>query len=644
MQLTYPDGSVREFPSGTTGIEVASSIGRSLGRAALAVSVEGAEYDLGRPLPDAGGAFTVITADSDAGRTIIRHSSAHVLAQAVLELFPGSTFGIGPPITDGFYYDFQVEEAFTPEDVERIEARMHRIIAEDQPFIREEMTREAALELFADHEFKVELINTVDPSQMDAQGDLVSAYRNTDVFIDLCRGPHVPTTKRIKAMKLTRTSGAYWRGDEQNPQLQRVYGTAWESKTAMADYLHRLEEAIRRDHRKLGPELDLFSFPAELGSGLAVWHPKGGLMRKIMEDHSRKLHEEFGFDFVVSPHLAKADLWETSGHLGYYEENMYPGMEMEGGQEYRVKPMNCPLHVMIYRSKTRSYRDLPVRLSELGAVYRNERSGVLHGLLRIRGFTQDDSHTFCRRDQLADELAMHLEFVLRWLRDFGFTEFEADLSTRPEKWVGDQALWDLSTEALRQSLVDAGVPFEVAEGEGAFYGPKIDVHVTDAIGRRWQVSTIQVDMSLPDRFGIEYDSAENVRERPVMIHAAKAGSFERFFGVLVEHYAGAFPMWLAPVQATVVTVADRHTEYAESVAAQLREHGLRVEVDASSGKLGEKVRKAITTKSGSLLVVGDSDVDALTAGFRLRGVDEERGVPVSKIIDTLEAAARKPGE
>jgi len=357
MQLTYPDGSVREFPSGTTGIEVASSIGRSLGKAALAVSVEGAEYDLGRPLPDAGGAFAVITADSDAGRTIIRHSSAHVLAQAVLELFPGSTFGIGPPITDGFYYDFQVEEAFTPEDVERIEARMDEIIAEDQPFIREEMTREAALELFADHEFKVELINSVDPTQMDAQGDLVSAYRNTDLFIDLCRGPHVPSTKRIKAMKLTRTSGAYWRGDEQNPQLQRVYGTAWESKTAMADYLHRLEEAIRRDHRKLGPELDLFSFPAELGSGLAVWHPKGGLMRKIMEDHSRKLHEEFGFDFVVSPHLAKADLWETSGHLGYYEENMYPGMEMEGGQEYRVKPMNCPLHVIIYRSKTRSYRD-----------------------------------------------------------------------------------------------------------------------------------------------------------------------------------------------------------------------------------------------------------------------------------------------
>ncbi len=644
MQLTYPDGSLHDFPKGTTGLDVATAIGRSLGKAALAVTIDGVELDLTRPLPEQGGDFAVITADSDAGRNIIRHSATHVMAQAVLGMFPGSTFGIGPFIEDGFYYDFQIDGTFAPEDLERIEERMHEIIAEDQLFVREEMSRAVAVELFADHEFKVELINTVDPTQMDAEGDLVSAYRNTEQFIDLCRGPHVPSTKRIKAVKLMRTSGAYWRGKEENPQLQRIYGTAWESKKAMDEYLHRLEEAGKRDHRKLGPELDLFSFPSDLGPGLAVWHAKGGLVRKLIEDHSRSLHQKYGFDFVVSPHLAKADLWETSGHLDFYAENMYPGMEMDAGQEYRVKPMNCPFHVLIYKSKTRSYRDLPIRLSELGGVYRNERSGVLHGLLRARGFTQDDSHTFCRQDQLGVELGMHLEFVLEWLRDFGFTEFEADLSTQPEKWVGDQELWNLSTAALRDSLEGAEIPFVVAEGEGAFYGPKIDVHVKDAIGRRWQVSTIQVDMSLPERFDTEYDSAENMRERPVMIHCAKAGSIERFFGVLVEHFAGAFPMWLAPVQSTIVPVADRHGDYADEVAAELRSHGLRIEVDHSSGKLGEKVRRAITSKSGSLLVVGDDDVANHTAGFRLRGEKEERGIALDAIVGTLQLAAKGPGE
>ncbi|MEX1287741.1 MAG: threonine--tRNA ligase, partial [Acidimicrobiia bacterium] len=543
MQLTYPDGSVHEFPTGTTGREVAESIGRRLAKAAVAVKVDGTPRDLDRELPEEGGRFEVVTADSNDGRHILRHSAAHVLAQAVLELFPEATFAIGPPIEDGFYYDFANPEPFTPEDLEAIEAKMDEIIAEDQPFVREEMSVADALEVFARHPFKCEIIESVDPSEV-AGGEVVSAYRNTAAFTDLCRGPHVPSTGRLRAVRLLRTAGAYWRGDEHNPQLQRIYGTAWESPSALEDYLHRLEQAEARDHRRLGPELDLFSFPRELGPGLAVWHPKGGQARRLIEDHSRDLHQRFGFEFVFSPHLAKADLWRTSGHLDFYAENMYPGMELDSDEEYRVKPMNCPFHVLVYQGSTRSYRDLPIRLAELGAVYRYERSGVIHGLLRARGFTQDDSHTFATPEQLPDELAMHLEFVLTWLRDFGFTEFEADLSTRPEKYVGEVERWEAAEQALAAALDRAGLAYEVAEGEGAFYGPKIDVHVKDAIGRRWQMSTIQVDFNLPERFGLEYTTTDNERARPYMIHAAKAGSMERFFGVLVEHYAGAFPMWL----------------------------------------------------------------------------------------------------
>ncbi len=634
MQLTYPDGSIHEFPQGTTGLDVAASIGSRLAKAAVAVSVDGAEWDLGRPLPEGGGEFAVITAASEEGRHVMRHSAAHVLAQAVLELFPEATFAIGPPITDGFYYDFWNPEPFTEEDLERIEAKMHDIIAADQPFVREEMSAEDALEIFARHRFKCEIIESVDASEVEG-GDVVSAYRNTEVFTDLCRGPHVPSTGRLEAVKLLRTSGAYWRGDENNPQLHRIYGTAWESKKELDAYLHRLEEAEKRDHRRLGPELDLFSFPRDLGPGLAVWHPKGGLMRKLIEDHSRRMHERYGFDFVVSPHVAKAELWRTSGHLDFYAENMYPGMELDSEEEYRVKPMNCPGHVLIYKSSGRSYRDLPLRLSELGAVYRYERSGVVHGLLRARGFTQDDSHTFATPEQLADELVMHIDFVLQWLRDFGFEEFEADLSTRPEKYVGEVPRWEQAEADLAAALDHAGIPYKIAEGEGAFYGPKIDVHIKDAIGRRWQMSTIQVDFNLPERFGVEYTTSENTKARPFMVHSAKAGSLERFFGVLTEHYAGAFPMWLAPVQAAVITVADRHEDYAYEVAGQLKAAGIRAEVDAGSGKLGEKIRKAIMSKTPSILVVGDNDVEAGTAGFRLRGEDEKRGTPIGDIVETL---------
>ncbi|MBK5267346.1 MAG: threonine--tRNA ligase [Acidimicrobiia bacterium] len=639
IQLIYPDGSSHSFEDGTTGMDVAQSIGARLAQAAVAVSVDGIEYVLSRPIPS--GNLAVITEATEAGRHIIRHSAAHIMAQAVLSLFPDSTFAIGPAIENGFYYDFEIGRGFTPEDVELIERKMAEIVAADQPFERFELTAADALEVFKDHKFKVEIVNTVDASEVDGSSNVISAYRN-DAFVDLCRGPHLPSTGRLKAFKLTRTAGAYWRGDENNPQLARIYGTAWESKKALEEHLHRMEEAELRDHRKLGPELDLFSSPPELGSGLVLWHPKGGMVRKIIEDHSRLLHERFGFDFVYSPHLAKADLWETSGHLGYYAENMYPGIEMDGGQEYRVKPMSCPMHVLIYRSRGHSYRELPIRLSEIAAVYRNERSGVIHGMMRARGFTQDDSHTFCRRDQVDDELAMHLEFVLTWLRDFGFTEFEADLSTQPSKSVGEQELWAIAERSLEDALKLADIPYRVAEGDGAFYGPKIDVHIKDAIGRRWQMSTIQVDFALPENFDIEYVDADNQRLRPVMIHSAKAGSIERFFGVLLEHYAGAFPMWLAPVQAQLIPVADRHNEYAQSVVRRLGSEGLRAEADLADATVGEKIRRAMNAKVPAILVVGDDDVAGNTVGFRLRGSDEERGVDIETAVGRLLELASIP--
>lgn len=627
-------------PEGVTGMDVASSIGPGLARAAVAVKVNGSLLDLSRPI-DEGGDFEVITLDSREGLDILRHSSAHVLAQAVLDLYPGATFAIGPPIEDGFYYDFEVSDPFTPEDLEKIQKRMDEIIAEDQPFVREAMDRDAALDLFGDHKFKVEIIENVDSSEVTA-GEEVTVYRNNG-FVDLCRGPHVPSTGRIPAVKLLRTSGAYWRGDENLEQLQRVYGTAWPSNKELEEYLHRLEEAEKRDHRKLGAELDLFSWPDQIGSGLAVWHPKGGQLRKIIEDHSRAVHERFGFDFVFSPHIGKSDLWWTSGHLEYYAENMYAGMQHDDDPEYRVKPMNCPFHVLIYKSRGRSYRDLPMRLGELGGVYRYEQSGVVHGLLRARGFTQDDSHTFCTEDQIQSELRLHLDFVLTWLRDFGFDEFEADLSTRPEKSIGEDKQWDITEKALAEALEAHDIPYRIAEGEGVFYGPKIDVHINDAIGRRWQCSTIQLDFALPERFELEYTGAGNVAERPYMIHCAKAGSIERFTGILVEHYAGAFPMWLAPVQVSIIPVADRHEDYAKQVAGRLRDAGLRAEVDSSPETVGDKIRRALTEKHPAVIVVGDNDVENATVGLRLYGEDHEsRGVPLIEASNRLAEMAKGP--
>lgn len=641
IDLKYPDGSVHQHPDGVTGLEVAESIGPGLARAAVAIRVDDELRDLSQPIGHSG-SFAVVTLKDDDGLHILRHSSAHVLAQAVLDLYPGSTFAIGPAIQDGFYYDFKVDQPFSPDDLDRIEDRMKEIVAADQAFVRDQVSPDEALEIFEEHPFKREIIANVDTSEVSV-GEDVTLYRN-DGFVDLCRGPHLPSTGRIPALKLTRTSGAYWRGDQERDQLQRIYGTSWPSQKDLDDHLNRQEEAEKRDHRKLGAELGLFSFPDELGSGLAVWHPKGGRFRKAVEDHSRAMHDKYGFEFVYSPHLAKADLWETSGHLGYYAESMYPGLELDNDQEYRVKPMNCPGHILIYKDSSHSYRELPIRLSELGSVYRYELSGAVHGLLRARGFTQDDSHTFCTKEQLADELQMHLDFVLNWHQDFGFADLEADLSTKPDKAPpGNEDRWEAAEAALEEALKVRGIKYQVAAGEGAFYGPKIDVHARDAIGRRWQLSTIQVDFTLPDRFELEYITAENTPERPYMIHCAKAGSLERFMAVVVEHYAGALPAWLAPVQVTVVPVADRHIEYARHVSDRLASRGLRVEVDESGDTVGDKIRKSITQKHPAVLVVGDKDVEENTVGLRLYGEDQDsRGVALEEVASKLADIAKVP--
>ncbi len=647
ITVTLPDGSQHEFPEGVTPTDVAASIGKRLARAALAAKADDQWIDLDRPL-EQDTKLAIVTPDTPDGREVLRHSTAHVMAQAVTDLFPGAQYAIGPAIADGFYYDFALPdgEHFSEDDLARIEGRMREIVAANQPFIRAEVDRAQGLQLFSDQPYKIEIIERVDPEDASevGEGPVISVYRNPrdgdEPFVDLCRGPHVPSTGRLGAFKLTKVAGAYWRGDEKRPMLQRIYGTAWEDAKALAAHLHQLEEAERRDHRKLGVELDLFSFPPEVGSGLPVFHPKGAMIRKVMEDYSRAEHEAAGYQFVWTPHIAKGTLFEISGHLEWYAEGMYPPMELEGAKYY-PKPMNCPEHMLIYKSRQRSYRDLPLRLFEFGTVYRFERSGVVHGLTRARGFTQDDSHIFCTPEQLDDELASLLAFVLRVLRTFGLTEFEAELSTRPDKFVGKVEDWDRSTESLRRAIDAAGIPYTVAEGEGAFYAPKIDVHVRDAIGRRWQLSTLQVDFQFPDRFDLEYVTSDNTRARPHVIHRALFGSIERFFGIMVEHYAGAFPTWLAPVQATVLPVADRHEAYAFRVTDRLRAEGFRVElVDASREGLGPRIHRAKLDKVPYVLVVGDEDADpgAGTLGVNRRGSEApERGVRVDEFVDHLAA-------
>jgi threonyl-tRNA synthetase len=612
--------------------------------AAVALLVDGAQKDLAH-VPDADQDVEVITMAESAGREILRHSAAHVLAQAVLNLYPGARYAIGPPIEDGFYYDFDVERPFTPEDVEEIEAEMMRLVVANQRFERDELERDEALALFADQPYKEEIIRGVADGadaleQQGATGEVISVYRNRSpeggevTFVDLCRGPHLPGTGRIKAFKLLRTAGAYWRGDETKPMLQRIYGTAWESKDALNDYLHRLEEAERRDHRRLGRELDLYSWPEEVGAGIAVWHPKGGMLRKQLEDLARELHLERGYQPVYTPHIGKAKLWETSGHLGWYRDNMFPAMEAEG-TEYLAKPMNCPFHILIYRSRTRSYRELPIRLSELGTVYRFERSGTLHGLLRARALTQDDSHIFCRPDQVVDELVGVIGFLRDLYGTFGLTPDAVRFSTRPPKSVGTDDEWQRAEAAIPLALERAGLDYRIDEGDGSFYGPKIDIDVRDAIGRYWQLCTIQVDFQMPERFGIEYTDEHGERVRPVMIHRALYGAIERFVGVLVEHFAGAFPTWLSPVQTVVIPIADRHLDYARTVNVRLLERRIRSEVDDSDNTLGAKIRHQQMQKLPYMLIVGDDEAASGTVSLRRRSGEEERGVPVDDFVEKL---------
>ncbi len=587
ITVALPDGSARTLPAGATVADLAADIGPGLAKAALIGEVDGTEVDLVTELHD-GQTVSIVTDRSDQGVFTLRHSTAHVLAQAVLELYPGATFAIGPPIEHGFYYDFELPEGQTlsDDDLEAIEAKMREIIAADQPFIRAEVDAAEGATLFADHPYKREIIEVADASEL-ADASVITTYRNTDTFVDLCRGPHVPSTGRLGHFKLMNVAGAYWRGDEHKPMLQRIYGTAWATKKELNAHLHRLEEAAKRDHRKLANELDLISFPSELGGGLAVWHPKGAVIRKIMEDYSRDRHEHGGYQFVYTPHLANAKLFSTSGHLDFYADGMYPPMEMDNG-EYYMKPMNCPMHCLIFRGGTRSYRDLPLRLFELGTVYRYERAGTLHGLMRIRGFTQDDAHIYCAEEQLADEIASLLDFVMSVLRAFGFDEFTFNLSTKdPDKYVGSDDIWDKATEALREALDRSGLEYSVKEGDAAFYGPKIDIDVRDAIGRSWQLSTIQADFNLPERFDLHYVNAAGERKRPIMLHRALFGSIERFFGVLVEHYAGAFPAWMAPVQAAVLPVAEEHDTHARVVVDRLRAEGFRVSYERPDNPSGQ---------------------------------------------------------
>ena len=638
ITITLPDGTPRELPDGATAGDLAASIGRGLAKAAVAATVDGKQVDLTTPLPD-GATVAIVTSNTPEGRHVLRHSTAHVLAQAVLQLWPGAKFAIGPPIEDGFYYDFDLPggAAFSDDDLERIEARMREIVKEGQPFVREEHSRDEGLQLFADQPYKREIIEGVDETE-GAEGGVVSAYRNTPQFVDLCRGPHVPSTDRLGAFKLMRVAGAYWRGDEKRPQLQRIYGTAWESKQALEEHLHRLEEAERRDHRKLGVELDLFSFPDEIGSGLAVFHPKGGLVRRLMEDYSRKRHAEAGYEFVNSPHITKESLFQISGHLDWFADGMYPPLEIDEGNRYYLKPMNCPFHILIFRSRQKSYRELPLRLFEFGTVYRYEKSGVVHGLTRVRGMTQDDAHIFCTKEQMADELHSLLTFVLDVLRDYGLDDFYLELSTKPEgKAVGSDEEWDEATEALRTAAAQMDLDLVMDPGGGAFYGPKISVQARDAIGRTWQLSTIQVDFQLPQRFELEYTGADNQRHRPIMIHRALFGTVERFFGILVEHYAGAFPLWLAPVQVRVLPVRDDHDPYAATVADRLRDAGFRVEALDASEPLGARIRRGKLEKIPYVLVVGDDDVANGTVGVNDRAGNVDRGVTVDDFLSRLGA-------
>ncbi len=627
MKVIFPDQSVREYAEGTTALAVAESIGERLAKEVIAAVVNGELVDLQTSLNGEVELRLIKPSDSE-GLPIIRHSASHVMAQAVRQLFPEVKLAIGPAIESGFYYDFDLPESLKVEDLPKIEAEMAKIIKSDLPFKRFEMSKAEAIKYFenAGEKYKAELVASLEDGS-------ISFYQQGD-FVDLCRGPHLPSTGRLKAFKLMSVAGAYWRGDAKREMLQRIYGTAFASKQELEAYLKFLEEAAKRDHRKLGKELDLFSIDDQIGGGLVLWHPKGARIRHEIEKFWKDEHYKNGYELVYTPHVGRSTLWETSGHLGFYNESMYASMDVEG-QPYYVKPMNCPFHIAIYQSRGRSYRELPFRWAELGTVYRYEKSGVLHGLLRVRGFTQDDAHIICRPDQMPEEIDRTLNFCLQMLRAFGFENFKLYLSTRPEKSVGDESRWQAATEALREAITKTGLAFEVDEGGGAFYGPKIDLKIKDALGREWQCSTIQFDFNLPERFDLTYKGSDSADHQPYMIHRALLGSLERFFGVLVEHYEGALPLWLAPVQAVVLPVLPVNDAYAQQVVAKLRQAGIRAEIDLRNEKIGYRIREAQLQKIPYMLVVGEREAEADSAALRTRK-DGERGMqPVQAIIDEI---------
>ncbi len=649
------DGEQRQVDAATTAADLFDD------RSVVVARIDGELRDLTTELLD-GADVEAVRIDSPDGLGVLRHSCAHVLAQAVQEVYPQTKLGIGPPITDGFYYDFDTEMPFTPDDLAELDKRMQQIVKSGQRFRRRVVSEEEARVELADEPYKLELISlkgAASDDVMEVGGNELTIYDNVDAktgdvcWSDLCRGPHLPSTRLIPAFRLMRTAAAYWRGSEKNPQLQRIYGTAWPSRDALKQHLALLEEAEKRDHRRLGVELDLFSFPDEIGSGLAVFHPKGGIVRRIMEDYSRQRHEAGGYEFVYSPHITKAALFETSGHLQWYADGMYPPMQLDAdidadgnvrrpGQDYYLKPMNCPFHTLIYNARGRSYRELPLRLFEFGSVYRYEKSGVVHGLTRVRGMTQDDAHIYCTKEQMAGELDSLLTFVLGLLRDYGLEDFYLELSTRdPAKSVGTDAEWAEATEALRLAAQKQSLDLVMDEGGAAFYGPKISVQARDAIGRHWQMSTIQVDFQTPQRFEAEYQAADGTRQRPIMIHRALFGSIERFFAVLLEHYAGAFPAWLAPVQVVGIPITDGHHEYLADVATRLRTQGIRVEIDTSDDRMQKKIRNAQRQKVPYMLIAGDDDVAADAVSFRYRDGSQKNTVPIDDAIAEIVAAVRE---
>ncbi|HEB12477.1 MAG TPA: threonine--tRNA ligase, partial [Actinobacteria bacterium] len=610
ISVKLPDGTELKTTAESTVVDIAKTIGPRLAKAAVAGKLNGVLVDLSARVAD-GDAVEIITGDTPIGLDILRHSTAHLLAQAVGELFSDVQFGIGPNIEDGFYYDFDLPTSLSVDDLPKIEAKMVELAAKAESFERQELSRAETLKMFkaSDQPYKIELVE-------ELEDPLLSVYR-LNGFTDLCRGPHLPNTERIKAFKLLKVAGAYWRGNENRPMLQRIYGTAFTKKTDLDQYLHRLEEAGRRDHRVLGKQLDLFHIDESIGPGLPLWHPKGAMLRKTIEDYWEAVHLANGYELVVIPHIARVGLWKTSGHWDFYRENMYSPMKVDS-QEYIVKPMNCPMHMQIYKSQPRSYRDLPLRWAELGTVYRYERSGVLHGLLRVRGFTQDDAHIFCEPDQLLDEIKGVISLVQKMLPTFGFTEFDIYLSTRPQKFVGSPDKWELATGALETALKECNLDYQIDPGEGVFYGPKIDIKIKDALGRSWQCTTIQVDFNLPERFDITYKGVDNKDHQPIMIHRAILGSLERFIGCLIEHYGGAFPLWLAPSQVVVIPIADRHLDYAGEVKQRLLEVGLRASVDNRPETVNRKIRDNQMQRIPYMLVVGDREVKSATAAVRLR--------------------------